>query len=72
MSNVNAEQTVPEAELARKQGIHIFAIGIGVTDGWELRSMATPPADSNAFLLNSFLDLWNISTQLIDSTCKGE
>ncbi|XP_025106489.1 collagen alpha-3(VI) chain-like isoform X11 [Pomacea canaliculata] len=70
LSNVNAEQTIPEAELARKQGIHIFAIGVGISDPWELRAMASEPADSNAFLLNDFTDLWNISSQLIDATCK--
>ena len=69
---MNAEQTIPEAELARKQGIHIFAIGIGVSDGWELRAVASEPADSNAFLLQQFSDLWNISDKLIDATCKGK
>ena len=72
LSNVNAEQTIPEAELAKKQGIHIFAIGIGVSDGWELRAIASEPADSNAFMLQQFSDLWNISDKLIDATCKGK
>ncbi|KAK7502427.1 hypothetical protein BaRGS_00006380, partial [Batillaria attramentaria] len=70
LSNVNAEQTIPEAELAKAEGIHVFAIGIGVSDGWELRAIASEPADRNAFMLNEFSDLWNISDKLIDATCK--
>ena len=71
LSNVNAEQTIPEAELARKQGVHIFAIGIGVSDGWELRGMASEPVDNNAYMLQQYSDLWNISDKLLGATCKG-
>lgn len=69
---MNAEQTIPEADLAKAEGIHVFAIGIGVSDGWELRAIASEPADRNAFMLNEFSDLWNISEKLIDATCKGK
>jgi collagen type VI alpha len=71
LSNVNAEQTIPEAELARKQGIHIFAIGVGVSDSWELNAIASQPPERNTFLVNQFSELWNISEKLIDGTCKG-
>ena len=71
LSNVNAEQTVEEAERARQQGVHIFAVGVGVSDGWELEAIASKPSDANAFMLQRYEDLLGISDQLIDATCKG-
>ncbi|XP_076459446.1 LOW QUALITY PROTEIN: uncharacterized protein LOC143292771 [Babylonia areolata] len=70
LSNVNAEQTVPEAELAQKQGVHILAIGIGVSDNWELRAIASEPVDRNAILLQEYKDLLGVSDQLLNATCR--
>lgn len=71
LSNVNAEATLPEAEFARKQGIHIFAVGVGVRDSWELNGIASKPSDANVFQINTWGELYDISEKLIDRTCKG-
>lgn len=70
LSNVNHESTIPEAELARAQGIHIFAVGVGIGDPWELNGIASEPTASNVFQVDSWDGLWEISNQLIDRTCR--
>lgn len=71
LSNINHEATLPEAEIARKQGIHVFAVGVGVGDPWELNGIASQPADKNVFQIEGWDSLWDISDQLIDKTCRG-
>jgi hypothetical protein len=44
LSNINASSSYPEAEKAHEAGIHIYAIGIGLTDSYEIDAIATPPA----------------------------
>lgn len=71
LSNINPEATIPEAELAKEQGVHIFAVGVGVQDPWELNAIASKPTDKNVFQVNDWEDLWNLPKELIDRTCKG-
>ena len=71
LSNVNAEQTIPEADLAKRQDIHIFGVGIGVSDGWEIEAIASEPAVNNVHLLQDYNDLWSISDTLLGATCHG-
>uniref|UniRef100_A0A0B7BC59 Uncharacterized protein n=1 Tax=Arion vulgaris TaxID=1028688 RepID=A0A0B7BC59_9EUPU len=69
LSNINHEATIPEAEYVRQQGIHIFAIGVGVGDLWELNGIASKPSDRNVFQIRSWDGLLSISDELIDRTC---
>uniref|UniRef100_A0A0B7ART5 Collagen alpha-3(VI) chain n=2 Tax=Arion vulgaris TaxID=1028688 RepID=A0A0B7ART5_9EUPU len=70
LSNINHEATLPEAEYARRQGIHIFAVGVGIADPWELNGIASKPIDSNVFQITNWDGLWDISEGLIDRTCR--
>jgi collagen type VI alpha len=70
-SNVNAQATIPEAELAREQDIHIMSIGINVADEWELNGIANKPAFANVFNVQSYLSLWNISENLVKHVCRA-
>lgn len=72
ISNVNSRRTIPEAELARREGIHIYAIGIGLTDTRELNAMATVPARDNSFNVNDFNELAGIKQQLFSAVCAGK
>ena len=72
LSNVNAERTIPEAEAARAQGIHVIAIGVGLKDTFELDGMASKPLANNVYSVNTWDDLWNIQTNLIGHSCRGE
>ncbi|KAL3854733.1 hypothetical protein ACJMK2_013983 [Sinanodonta woodiana] len=72
VSNINAGRTVPEAQLARADGIHIYAIGIGLPDTRELDAIASPPASENSFSVRSFDELKGIKQKVFSSLCPGE
>ncbi|KAL3854705.1 hypothetical protein ACJMK2_013963 [Sinanodonta woodiana] len=71
ISNINARRTIPEAELARTAGIHIYAIGIGLSDTKELDAIATPPARENSFAVLDFNELAGLAFQMYSSICPG-
>lgn len=57
VSNVNSLKTIPEAESARAQGIHIYSIGIGLADTSELNKIASVPPSENSFTVQEFDEL---------------
>ncbi|CAG2185535.1 COL6A [Mytilus edulis] len=71
VSNINSRRTIPEAEQARSEGIHIYAVGIGLTDTRELDAMASEPASENSFNVQSFDELAVLSDQVFQAFCPG-
>lgn len=71
VSNVRARRTIPEANLAKADGIHIYTVGIGLADLWELDGMATPPAEENRFSVRDFDGLSTLQEELSSSICPG-
>jgi uncharacterized protein with von Willebrand factor type A (vWA) domain len=69
VSNINADRTIPEAELARAEGIHIYAIGIGLADSTELDSIVSVPVVENRFAVLDFNDLRNLRNSLYAAYC---
>ncbi|CAH1788564.1 unnamed protein product [Owenia fusiformis] len=70
-SNVNKEDTLPQARTARAAGIHIFAIG--VTSGAnkpELRGIANDPDSANVFFVDQFSDLSGLINNIADPICN--
>lgn len=72
VSNINSRRTIPEAELARNEGIHIYAIGIGLQDTRELDGIATPPKEENSFNVQSFDELSVLSERVFEAFCPGK
>ena len=72
VSNINPLNTIPEAEQARADGIHIYTIGIGLKDNQELYAMASVPASENSFSLQDFDELAGLSDSLFNDICLGE
>ena len=70
VSNINARRTIPEAEQARADGIHIYAIGIGLTDTRELDGIASKPIDENRFAVDDFTELHELRHHVFSSLCK--
>ena len=70
VSNINARRTIPEADEARKAGIHIYAIGIGLTDTKELDGIASKPLEENRFTVQDFAELRDIRTTIFEALCK--
>uniref|UniRef100_A0A2C9JVB5 VWFA domain-containing protein n=1 Tax=Biomphalaria glabrata TaxID=6526 RepID=A0A2C9JVB5_BIOGL len=70
VSNINSRRTVPEAEQARAEGIHIYAIGIGLTDTKELDGIASKPVDENRFAVQDFTELRDLRHKVFSALCK--
>ena len=72
VSNINSRRTIPEAEQARAEGIHIYAIGIGLTDTTELDGIASQPASENSFAVQEFSELRTLRDQVFSAFCPGK
>ncbi|XP_021360849.1 matrilin-4-like [Mizuhopecten yessoensis] len=70
-SSINSQRTVPEADKARDEEIHIYAIGIGLRDTKELDGIANKPASDNSFNVQTFEELNALSDQVFSSLCPG-
>lgn len=68
---INAQYTVPEAEAAKADSIHIFGIGVGLDDITELNGIVSAPASENRFLVQNFEELNNLADVLYMSSCPG-
>ena len=71
VSNINSRRTIPEAEQARAEGIHIYAIGIGLTDTTELEGIASKPVDENLFSVKEFSELRNLRSKVFTALCAS-
>lgn len=71
VSNINANRLTDEAERARDEGIHIYAVGIGLSDDTELNQIASIPASENTFSVKDFDELKNLDEQIFRSLCPG-
>ncbi|KAH9490805.1 Collagen alpha-4(VI) chain [Bulinus truncatus] len=69
VSNINSRRTVPEAEQARAKGIHIYAIGIGLTDAKELDGIASKPVDENRFAVQDLTELRGLRQKVFSALC---
>ena len=69
VSNINSRRTIPEAEEARNRGIHIYVIGIGLTDTREIDGIASKPVEENRFAVNEFSELDGLKQKVFDSLC---
>ena len=72
ISNINSRRTVPEAEAARRDGIHIYSIGIGLTDTRELDAMASLPASKNSFNVREFEELQGLADDIFGGETCGK
>ena len=68
-STINNEDTLPEADLTRLQGIRIFGIGVGLTNTSELEGIAGEK--ENTYTIEHFDDLELKMDNLYQSVCPG-
>lgn len=71
MSNVRSFATVYEAEASKDAGIHIFTVGIGLSDSSEVTAIASYPSQQNTFVLTGFDQLLDIVDDLVSAVCEG-
>jgi collagen type VI alpha len=71
ISNIDHKLTIPAALEAHAAGVHIYTVGIGLTDTAELESISTPPSFKNTFSVQRFDQLMNLQEELSRSICAG-
>ena len=72
VSNINSRRTIPEAEQARAEGIHIYSIGIGLTDTKELDGMASRPVEDNRYSVQDFSGLHTLRDDIFHAICQRQ
>ena len=64
------DNAVPEADAARADGIHIYAIGVGrMADTAELEAIANKPSMKNVFKVNNYRSLKNLKNEVYAAVC---
>ena len=71
VSNIRYWRTVPEAYECRDAGIHLFAVGVGLSHVDEVYAIASDPSEENTFLVDSFDELPNVTDHLVSVICEG-
>lgn len=71
VSNINSRRTLSEAEEAKKSGILIYALGIGLTETVELKGIASTPLDDYLYTVEDFSELDVLQENLFQSFCHG-
>lgn len=71
VSNINSRQTVMEAEKAKIADIHIYAIGVGLSETEELEQIASAPAEENKFAVQDFDELHGLRAKVFKEFCPG-
>lgn len=72
VSNVRNFRTVPEAHKVQDEGIHIFSVGIGLTNLEEIYAVSSEPSSANTFLVQDFDQLPNVAPGLVSAICGGK
>lgn len=70
----NQSYTAAQAHVAKRMGIHIIAVGVGLTDTSELHQIASSPKRDNVFNVKDFSHLVTIEgliEQLFYEECTG-
>ena len=68
----NPRETEKQARLARKDGIQLFAIGVGqYVDQRELYNIASQPASEYVFEVHTYEALGSVKNVLAMKACEG-
>jgi Mg-chelatase subunit ChlD len=70
VSDLNARKVAREARKVRASGIHMYTIGIGLSDTTEILSIASEPASENSYAVSNFDQLGAIPEQMFKGKCK--
>ena len=72
VSNMDANDTIPEAHTTHKAGIHVYSIGIGLVGfTQEIDEIASPPSDVNRCVVKNFGELKSIEEKFVRQMCLG-
>ena len=70
-SNINQENTIPEAQRAHRAGVHLLAVGVGTSvRRSEITGIASDPDASNTFYLQDDSQIAYVADRIIDELCR--
>lgn len=70
-SNINQENTIPEAIQSRIDGVHLMVVTVTEKPNLEMKGIASDPDDTNILYVENFNQLQSISQTLIMAMCDG-
>ena len=71
-SNIQEDNTIPEAELAKNEDIRVMTVGVGRRVGIsEINGMASTPSSDNTFLLVNESDMNEVADLILDQLCES-
>ena len=71
-STRNTKRTIPEAQITRDAGIHVFAVAVGYKDFSELDEIASKPIELNRFAIENFAELAELKKKVFAAFCGKE
>ena len=63
--------TIPEAKYLKDLGVHVFGVGVGLDDNFEINALVTAPSSCNAFLVDEYENLTYVQDTIVSYICKG-
>lgn len=70
-SNINHEETLPQAQMLKDSGVTILTVAIGFTTHTdELIGMTSKPVQENLFYVDRFSGLEDLHTKIVEPICK--
>lgn len=70
-ANMEIAQTLPEAQLVKDRGIHLYAFAIRLSDYAEFQQIPSPPTNRTAVFLQSFDALVLNGPSFVQKLCEG-
>lgn len=71
-SDVNQDQTVPEANRLRQQGVEVYVVAEGSSPNYdEINGIASSPSGTHVFALTDSGAVDSVSGNLLDRLCSG-
>ena len=71
-SNINSDDTIPEAIRAQDDEIHVMAVGVGRrVSQREIYGMVSQPEDENAFFMRDAAELNEVADLVLDQICEN-
>lgn len=72
MSTINSEETIPQAVLAKNEGITIYSIGVGLDKTEQIDAIASKPLSRYRYNVQYFTSLFSLTKLLVDSIYLGK
>ncbi|XP_069108499.1 cartilage matrix protein-like [Argopecten irradians] len=71
-SNINSGRTIPEADAAKREGVEIYGIGIGLMETSEIDGISSKPLDTHSFNVDNFDNLNDMKADIFSKICIGK